>query len=114
MKMELQYTYWQEGVFFVGFLNDYAELEEARIEVYEIKQEEKTSCRNPKNGKTASARMRREKLLEKAKEYDAVFVRHGKKHDIYENPRPHEYTQLPRYADINEYTAKEIIKKLSK
>jgi len=49
--MELQYTYWQDGAFFVGFLNDYpddstqgltlAELEEALIEVYEIKQEEK-------------------------------------------------------------------------
>jgi hypothetical protein len=49
--MELQYTYWQDGIFFVGFLNDYpddstqgvslSELEEALIEIYEIKQEEK-------------------------------------------------------------------------
>jgi len=49
--MELEYTYWQEGEFFIGFLNDYpddstqgfslSELEEALIEVYEIKQEEK-------------------------------------------------------------------------
>ena len=49
--MELEYTYWQDGEFFVGFLNDYpddstqgltvAELEEALVEVYEIKQEEK-------------------------------------------------------------------------
>ena len=52
--MDLSYTYLQDGAFFVGFLNDYpedstqgfslAELEEALIEVYEIKQEEKTSC----------------------------------------------------------------------
>ena len=49
--MELEYTYWQDGDFFVGFLNDYPEdstqgvslpeLEEALIEIYEIKQEEK-------------------------------------------------------------------------
>ena len=49
--MELQYTYWQDGTFFVGFLDDYpddstqgvslAELEEALIEVYQIKQDEK-------------------------------------------------------------------------
>ena len=49
--MELQYTYWQDGAFFVGFLDDYpddstqgvslAELEEALVEVYEVKQEEK-------------------------------------------------------------------------
>jgi hypothetical protein len=47
----LEYTYWHDGTFFVGFLNDYpddstqgvslAELEEALIEVYEIRQEEK-------------------------------------------------------------------------
>jgi len=50
-QLELQYTYWQDGEFFLGFLNDYpdnptqgfslAELEEALAEVYEIKQEEK-------------------------------------------------------------------------
>jgi len=49
--MELEYTYWQDGVYFVGFLNDYpndstqglslSELEDALIEVYEIRQEEK-------------------------------------------------------------------------
>jgi len=49
--LELQYTYWRDGKFFVGFLNDYpdsstqglslAELKEALAEVYEIKQEEK-------------------------------------------------------------------------
>ena len=51
LRMELEYTYWQEGGFFIGFLNDYpddstqglslTELEEALIEVYEIRQEEK-------------------------------------------------------------------------
>ena len=49
--MEKEYTYWQDGSYFVGFLNEYPEdstqgfslsdLEEALIEVYEIKQEEK-------------------------------------------------------------------------
>jgi len=49
--MELQYTYWNDGAFFVGFLNDYpddstqgvslTELEEALVEIYEVKQEEK-------------------------------------------------------------------------
>ena len=49
--MELEYTYWQDGIYFVGFLNDYqddstqelslAELEDALVEVYEIRQEEK-------------------------------------------------------------------------
>ena len=49
--MELEYTYWQDGNNFVGFLDNYPddstqgvslkELEEALIEIYEVKQEEK-------------------------------------------------------------------------
>jgi hypothetical protein len=58
--------------------------------------------------------MKRGKLLEKITELGAVFLRHGKKHDIYENPRTHELTQVPRHPDINEYTANGIIKKMSK
>jgi len=58
--------------------------------------------------------MKREKLLEKVNEAGAFFVRHGKKHDIYETPHSHEFISIPRHPDINEYTAKDIIKKLSK
>ena len=58
--------------------------------------------------------MKREKLLEQAHKFGAIFVRHGRKHDIYENPRTHIYTQIPRHPDINEYTAHDIIKKLTK
>jgi len=58
--------------------------------------------------------MKREKLLEKVHKLGAIFIRHGKKHDIYQNPRTHEFTSIPRHSDINEYTAKGIIKKLSK
>ena len=49
--MELEYTYWKDGDFFVGFLDNYPddstqgislkELEEALLEIYEVKQEEK-------------------------------------------------------------------------
>jgi predicted RNase H-like HicB family nuclease len=51
METRLTYTYWEDGDFFVGYLNDYPEdstqgltledLEEALKEVYEIRQEEK-------------------------------------------------------------------------
>jgi hypothetical protein len=57
--------------------------------------------------------MKRQKLLAKIAELNAVFIRYGKKHDIYENPRTHELTQVPRHPDINEYTACGIIKKMS-
>jgi len=58
--------------------------------------------------------VKKEKLLEKIRAAGAIFVRNGRKHDIYENPRTHEYAQIPRHSDINEYTAKDILKKLSK
>jgi predicted RNase H-like HicB family nuclease len=52
MKLvDLTYTYWKDGDFFVGFLNDYPEdstqgetleeLEDALREVFEIRREEK-------------------------------------------------------------------------
>jgi predicted RNase H-like HicB family nuclease len=51
MSKELDYTYWQDGDFFVGYINDYPDdstqgetledLEDALREVYEIRQEEK-------------------------------------------------------------------------
>jgi predicted RNase H-like HicB family nuclease len=51
METRLTYTYWEDGGYFVGYLNDYPEdstqgltlddLEEALKEVYEIRQEEK-------------------------------------------------------------------------
>jgi hypothetical protein len=53
--------------------------------------------------------MKREKLLSKIAELGGVFIRHGKKHDIYENPRTHELTQIPRHSDINEYASNGII-----
>jgi predicted RNase H-like HicB family nuclease len=51
METRLTYTYWKDGDYFIGYLNDYpddstqgltlSELEEALAEVYEIRQEEK-------------------------------------------------------------------------
>jgi len=57
--------------------------------------------------------MKRKKLLEALNDVGAIFIRHGGSHDIYENPRTHEFTQVPRHSDINEYTALTILKKMS-
>jgi hypothetical protein len=58
--------------------------------------------------------VKQEKLRNMIREYGAIFLRHGKKHDIFENPRTHELTQVPRHSDINEYTARDILKKMAK
>jgi predicted RNA binding protein YcfA (HicA-like mRNA interferase family) len=54
--------------------------------------------------------VKRQKLLKEILKRGAVFVRHGARHDIYENPRTNTSTQIPRHADVNELVAKAIIK----
>jgi len=57
--------------------------------------------------------MKREKLLKEIRAVGAVFIRHGGKHDLYENPHTGELIPVPRHQNIHEYTAKFIIKELS-
>jgi len=58
--------------------------------------------------------MKKEHLLKIMRKHGALFIRHGSKHDIYENPRTHELTQVPRHSEINKFTAQDIIEKISK
>jgi predicted RNA binding protein YcfA (HicA-like mRNA interferase family) len=57
--------------------------------------------------------MKKGALLKKLKAQGCVFVEHGKKHDVYKNPRTGKEERIPRHSDINENLAKEIIKNLS-
>lgn len=49
-------------------------------------------------------------ILEKA---GCILLRHGGKHDWYQNPSTKVCQPIPRHREINEYLAKRIIKKLS-
>jgi mRNA interferase HicA len=42
-----------------------------------------------------------------------VLIRHGGKHDWYQNPRTHMCQPVPRHREIKEYLARGIIKRLS-
>jgi hypothetical protein len=57
--------------------------------------------------------MKRLELLQKLKSQGAVFVRHGARHDVYSQPLTNKEAAIPRHDEINEYTAKAILKKLS-
>lgn len=56
--------------------------------------------------------MKRRDLIRKIEADGAVFVRHGARHDWYQNPRTKISQPVPRHSEINEYLAKSIIKKL--
>jgi hypothetical protein len=57
--------------------------------------------------------MKRNLLLKEIRKRGAVFVRHGRKHDIYENQKTGVMEQVPRHTDIEENLARNIIKRLS-
>ena len=58
--------------------------------------------------------MKRQELLSLLKQMGVVFVRHGKKHDVYLQPATKVETTVPRHDEIKNFTAKSIIKTLSK
>jgi predicted RNA binding protein YcfA (HicA-like mRNA interferase family) len=57
--------------------------------------------------------MKRGALLKILNRKGCVFIKHGKKHDQYMQPKTGKIDQVPRHADISEDTAKNIIKNLS-
>ena len=57
--------------------------------------------------------MKRGALLKILKRQGCVFVKHGRKHDQYMQPKNGKMDQVPRHPDISEDTAKSIIKNLS-
>ena len=56
--------------------------------------------------------MKRRDLIKKVEESGAVFIRHGGKHDWYQNPKTKLSQPIPRHAEINEMLARSILKKL--
>jgi len=51
-------------------------------------------------------------LIKKLEEMGCVFIRHGGKHDWYQNPRTKVSQPVPRHREIKEQLAKHIIKML--
>ena len=58
--------------------------------------------------------MKRNELLKLLNQMGAVLVRHGNKHDVYFQPATKIETTVPRHNEIKNFTAKSIIKTLSK
>ena len=52
-------------------------------------------------------------LLKILRQQGCVFVKHGKKHDLYLQPKTGKTSQVPRHPDIQENLARKIIKNLS-
>jgi mRNA interferase HicA len=52
-------------------------------------------------------------LVKTLESMGCIFIRHGGKHDWYQNPQTKVSQPIPRHREINEKLAKHIIKMLS-
>ena len=57
--------------------------------------------------------MKRVDLIKKLHELDCELIRHGAKHDWYQNTKTKVSQPVPRHKEINEFLANHIIKMLS-
>jgi predicted RNA binding protein YcfA (HicA-like mRNA interferase family) len=56
--------------------------------------------------------MKRKELLKEIESMGCVFIRHGGKHDWFQNPKTKVSQPVPRHREINENLAKHIKKML--
>lgn len=56
--------------------------------------------------------MKRRDLIKKLEKTSCVFIRHGGKHDWYQNPKTKISQPIPRHKEIKENLTKHIIKML--
>jgi mRNA interferase HicA len=57
--------------------------------------------------------VKRRDLIKKLEDLGCIFIRHGGKHDWYQNPTTKISQPVPRHREIQERLAKHIIKMLS-
>jgi predicted RNA binding protein YcfA (HicA-like mRNA interferase family) len=57
--------------------------------------------------------MKRRDLIRRLEDMGCVFIRHGGRHDWYQNPRTKISQPVARHTDISDGLAKHIIKMLS-
>ena len=58
--------------------------------------------------------MKRKELLKRLNAFGCILIRHGGKHDWYQNPESKISQPVPRHREINERLARHILKMLSK
>ncbi|NBT90831.1 MAG: type II toxin-antitoxin system HicA family toxin [Verrucomicrobia bacterium] len=57
--------------------------------------------------------MKRRDLIQKIEQAGATFIRHGGKHDWYQQPVTKICQPVPRHNEINEHLARSILRKLA-
>lgn len=56
--------------------------------------------------------MKRQELIRQLEDRGCEFIRHGRRHDWYQNPRTRACQPIPRHREIKDYLAHHILRKL--
>jgi mRNA interferase HicA len=56
--------------------------------------------------------MKRLDLVRELEQNGSIFIRHGGRHDWYQNPRTKACQPVPRHREIKEHLARHILRKL--
>lgn len=57
--------------------------------------------------------MKRRELIRTLERSGCVFIRHGGRHDWYQNPQTKACQPVPRHTEIKEHLARHILRKLT-
>jgi mRNA interferase HicA len=57
--------------------------------------------------------MKRKELIKKITAAGCLLIRHGGRHDLYQNPKTGKKQPIPRHDEIDENLVKHILKELS-
>lgn len=57
--------------------------------------------------------MKRRDLIRKIEKLGCIFIRHGGRHDWYQNPDTGASQPVPRHREVKDHLAKHILKKLT-
>ena len=56
--------------------------------------------------------MKRRALIKKIESSGCILVRHGARHDLYQNPKTGKKQPIPRHSEIDENLANHILREL--
>lgn len=99
-------TFWNDGDFFIGFLNDYPDYETQAYSKEELLENLRSLLKDIETGEIpfirkveelANSIMKRRELIKQPEELGCVFVRHGGNHDWYSNPKTKTFQPIPRH-----------------
>ena len=117
----IKFVYWQDDDAWLGHLQDYPDYWTQGETLDDLKEHLADLYRDISSGQIPGIRkvaeltvaVKRVDLIREIEQLGCVLIRHGAKHDWYQNPRTGVSQAVPRHREIKEHLARHIIRMLS-